>query len=93
MPVATIEFLLAERPVRVEIEFAKGSIPKDILPLIEQKLLVALRRARRGNGLRQGVEKDLLSSFIMTRNGRIADSGTRLDDRDQIRIFHLLDGG
>jgi sulfur carrier protein ThiS len=89
MPVATIEFLLTERPVRVEIEFAKGSVLGDILSLIEQKLPCSLKESEAG----AGTQENLLSSFVMARNGRIADPGTRLEDGDQIRIFHLLDGG
>jgi len=93
MSVATVEFFLTERPVLVEIEFAKGAVLEDIFPLIEQKLCCSLRSAIRENESTVGTQKDLLSSCVMTRNGRIVDPGIRLEDGDKIKIFHLLDGG
>ena len=93
MSVASVEFLLTERPVRVEIEFAKGAVLEDIFPLIEQKLCCSLRSAIGENGSTVGAQKDLLSSCIMTRNGKIVDRGIQLEDGDEIKIFHLLDGG
>ncbi len=83
MPLLLVEFLLTDKPVRVDIEFDEGSTLEAILPVIEGRLP--------DPGMFSTHE--FFSSVIITHNGRIGDGRTLLKDGDQIKIFHLVDGG
>ena len=93
MACARVEFLLTDRPVTTHIEFEDGSVLEDILPLIEKKLPCSFTRIGKRGCKTTGMEGDLLSSVIVTHNGSIGDPKTPLKDGDQIKVFHLVDGG
>jgi|MudIll2142460700_1097286.scaffolds.fasta_scaffold1497124_1 hypothetical protein len=87
MSSAVVEFLLTDRPIKVEIEFEEGSMLEGLLPILEERFFSSIGKGRKD------FEEALFSSVIITQNGMISGPKTPLKQGSRIRIFHLLDGG
>jgi sulfur carrier protein ThiS len=93
MAFAWVEFLLTDKPFTAQIEFEDGSILEDVLPLIGKKLRCSTSGVNKTSCGMVGTEGDLLSSVIITHNGRIGDLKAPIKEGDQLKVFHLIDGG